>query len=64
MKDNQVYVHGYWKDEPEYVVGVVVCLDSHDGEEDDDDVFFYMDGEPIGVGDTIAGDFIVTNVEA
>lgn len=63
MKDNQLYVHGYWKDEPEYKVCVVVSLDSNNGEEDDD-VFFYMDGESLGVGDTIAGDFIVTNVEA
>lgn len=62
MKDNQVYVHGYWKDEPEYLVGVIVCLDSNNGEENDE-VFFYMDGETIGVGDTIAGDFVVTEIE-
>ena len=61
MKDNKLCVHGYWKDEPEHKMCVVVSLDSDDGEKDDD-VFFYTDGELLSVGDTIAGGFIVTNV--
>ena len=37
-----------------------------DGYEDakDRDIFYYMDGEPLNIGDVIADNFVVTNREA
>jgi len=51
------FVNGYWKDNKETFRGMKVELGSWDGNENDDDIFFYMDGyEPLGDH----GDFVVT----
>lgn len=62
-KDNELEVSGYWTNEPEYVVTVTVSLGTWNGEEGDDYIFYYTDGEDIKVGDTIAGDFVVLEIE-
>jgi len=60
-----INVQGYWKEDPETLYWVTVSLGSWDGYEDDKDrdIFYYTDGEPLNIGDTIAGDFVVTNRE-
>lgn len=64
MKTKTVTVEGYWQDEPSRIYTVLVALGEWDGVEDeaDRDIFYYMDGEPLSVGDTIAEDFIVTEI--
>ena len=61
-----VTVSGYWVDQPhERLQGLRVELGAWDCVENakDDNVFFYMDDEPLQVGDVIAGDFRVTEIE-
>jgi hypothetical protein len=57
-------VEGYWEDNPEDVFTVKVAYGSWDEVEDDEDqsIFFYLDGAPIKVGDTLAEGFIVTEI--
>jgi hypothetical protein len=43
---------GHWINEPE-VFEVLVSTGSWDGTEEDDQFFFYTDGEPIKSGDTL-----------
>lgn len=64
MKNETVTVQGYWQGEPSRIYTVLVALGEWDGVEDeaDRDIFYYMDGEPLGVGDRIAEDFIVTEI--
>ena len=64
MKTETVTVEGYWQDEPSRIFMVLVALGKWDGVEDETDrnIFYYMDGEPLSVGDTIAEDFIVTEI--
>ena len=67
MKDATVInVEGYWQDSPDTRYWVNVSLGSWDGYEDakDRDIFYYMDGEPLNIGDVIADNFVVTNREA
>ena len=67
MKDAKVIsVEGYWQDSPDTRYWVNVSLGSWDGYEDakDRDIFYYMDGEPLNIGDVIADNFVVTNREA
>ena len=53
------FVSGYWKNNREPFVGYKVNLGSWDGNENDHDIFYYMDGyEPLGDH----GDFVVTCV--
>lgn len=54
-------VEGYWKDDREYVTTVAVSLGSWDGS-DDEDIFYYTEGDDIKVGDTIAGDFVILEI--
>jgi hypothetical protein len=57
---------GYWDDEPDRLLsGVRVALESWDEMEDhwDESIFYYMDNQPLQVGSSIAGDFIVTEIE-
>lgn len=58
-------VEGYFTDEPNHIHYVNVHLGAWNGIEDhaDNDIFFYMDGEPLKVGDTIAEDFVVTLID-
>lgn len=57
-------ISGHWLDQPETNYTVLVSLGSWDGVEDDIDqkIFFYTDGDPIKVGDIVAGDFIITEI--
>lgn len=57
-------ISGHWIDQPETNYTVLVSLGSWDGVEDEKDrnIFFYTDGDPIKVGDIVAGDFIITAI--
>lgn len=56
---------GYWEDEPENIYSVTIALGEWDEEEDyaDEQIFFYMDGEPLKVGAVVAGGFVITEIE-
>lgn len=56
-------VDGHWLDD-DTVYTVSVSSESWNGIEDDEDasIFFYTDGDPIEVGDIIAGDFVITKI--
>jgi hypothetical protein len=57
---------GYWEDEPERILYPVrIALGEWDGVEDleDEDIFFYMDGEPLKVGAIVADSFVITEIE-
>jgi|TARA_R110000822_G_scaffold13633_1_gene48298 hypothetical protein len=57
--------NGYWVDDPDQIIEVVVSSESWDGLEDgkDNRVFYYMDNQPLFVGSFIAEDFIVTSIK-
>jgi hypothetical protein len=65
MKYEYKTVTGYWSDEADRIFTVKVALKSWDGYNDTDDeqIFYYMDGEPLIVGCTISEGFVVTNIE-
>jgi hypothetical protein len=56
---------GYWEDEPHRIFPVNIALGDWDGKEDyaDEQIFFYMDGEPLVVGAIIADSFLITNIK-
>ena len=56
---------GYWDDDPESIFTVRIALGEWDGIEDDEDqeIFWYMDGYPLRVGDVISDGFVITNIE-
>ena len=58
-------ITGYWKDEPQRTYTVKVSLGTWNERDDlaDLGIFYYTDGEPIKVGDTIAEDFIITDIQ-
>jgi hypothetical protein len=64
-KYETVLVKGHWESEPETTFNVNVALGEWDGEEDDEDqsIFFYMEYEPLKVGDIIAEDFVVIAID-
>ena len=62
MNSGLLSVSGYWLDEPEWVVTVLVARDESGGEEDHH-VFHYMCGMPLHPGDIISDDFCVLTVE-
>lgn len=65
MKNDQTFKHvtGYFEDEPNLIHTFLVCLGQWDQQnEQDNDVFFYMDNLPLSVGSTIAGNFKITGV--
>ena len=64
MKYETVTCEGYWDDDPENIFEVTVALGEWDGIEDEEDrnIFYYMDGEPIEVGMIISDGFVVTEV--
>jgi hypothetical protein len=56
---------GYWEDEPERILYPVrIALGDWDGVEDleDEEIFFYMDGEPLKVGAVVADSFVITEI--
>ena len=59
------YCEGYWEDEPENIFSVNIALGDWDGKEDyaDEQIFFYMDGEPLKVGAIVADSFLITSIE-
>jgi hypothetical protein len=59
------YCEGYWEDEPDNVYSVNIALGEWDGKDDyeDEQIFFYMDGEPLVVGAVVADSFVITSVE-
>jgi len=65
-KYETISVEGHWDDEPEYTFTVKVALGEWDEMEDDDDceIFYYLDGSPIKVGDVIADGFVVTAIDS
>jgi hypothetical protein len=56
---------GYWEDDPKNIYSVNIASGDWDGEEDyaDEQIFFYMDGEPLVVGAIVADSFVITNIE-
>ena len=56
---------GYWEDEPNNIYSVNIAMGDWDGKEDyeDEQIFFYMDGEPLVVGAVVADSFVITSVE-
>jgi hypothetical protein len=59
------YCEGYWEDEPSNIYSVNIALSDWDGKEDyaDENIFFYMDGEPLVVGAVVADSFVITSIE-
>lgn len=57
---------GHWVDDPERIMGVRIALGEWDGIEDseDEEIFYYMDGEPLAKGVVISDGFVITEVEA
>jgi len=65
MKYTIKHCSGHWADQPtRNINGFMVALEQWDGIEDieDENVFYYMDNEPLQVGSVIAEDFIVTEI--
>jgi len=56
---------GYWQDEPDRIFPVNIALGNWDGKEDyaDEQIFFYMDGEPLKAGSIVADSFVITEIE-
>ena len=57
---------GYWEDEPNRILYPIrIALGEWDGVEDleDEEIFFYMDNEPLKVGSVVADSFIITEIE-
>jgi hypothetical protein len=56
---------GYWEDEPERIFPVTIALNDWDEEEDweDEQIFYYMDGEPLTVGSVISDGFVITAID-
>jgi hypothetical protein len=60
------YCEGYWEDEPERLLyPVKIALGEWDEVEDleDQEIFYYMDGEPLKRGMIISESFLVTAIE-
>lgn len=64
MKYQTKDCEGYWEDEPERVFPVTIALGVWDEVEDEEDqrIFFYMDGEPLVVGMIISDGFVITEI--
>ena len=59
-----ITAEGYHLDTPDHIHYVNISLGSWDGVEGhaDNDIFYYTDGEPINVGDTLSDSFVVTAI--
>lgn len=64
MKYETIEVSGYWQEEPERCFDVTIALGSWDGELDaeDEEIFYYMDGEPVTTGTVIGDGFVIKEV--
>lgn len=60
-------IFGYWKDNNSQIDGYIVKLScDSDGEEDDDNIFFYFNSEEDlknSIGETSVEDFVITEYE-
>jgi hypothetical protein len=67
MKYETKECEGYWMDDPENIFSVRIALGEWDGLEDDEDqdIFYYMDGEPLKVGSILCEDegFYISKIE-
>lgn len=66
MSNNEVFiVEGYFLDNPNHIHYMNVSAGEWDGIENhaDNDIFFYMDNEPLHVGATISEDFVILSIE-
>lgn len=66
MKNQTIKVTGHWQNEPpERAFTYNVALGSWNGKHDaaDSDIFYYLDGETLNVGDVIALSFKVTAIQ-
>jgi hypothetical protein len=65
-KYKTVYCDGYWDwDKDKTIYEVKIALDSWDEVEDEEDerIFYYMDGDPLRVGTVLTDGFVITNME-
>ena len=65
MTKNEIkFCEGFWEDEPNNIFSVNVALGEWGGKEDyeDEQIFFYMDGEPLELGATISEGFVITYI--
>jgi hypothetical protein len=65
MKGNKmalIYVEGYWQEDPTVPYDVLISTDEWDGNEDDNHIFYYTDGESLKVGDIIDDGFVITSI--
>jgi hypothetical protein len=53
---------GYWTESPRHELEVIISTGAWDGNENDNDIFYYTDGEPIAAGDVIAGGFVILDI--
>jgi hypothetical protein len=53
---------GYWFDEPDRIYDVLISTGEWDGDENDNDIFYYTDGEPLSVGAVISDGFVLTEI--
>lgn len=63
-KYKTVWCEGYWSESPQNILEVKIALGSWDEIEDheDENIFFYMDDEPLTEGLIIGDDFVITNI--
>lgn len=53
---------GYWIEEPSRLYDVTISTATWNGE-DDDQTFYYTDGEPLAVGMEICDGFVLTHID-
>ena len=53
---------GYWQEWPEETREVLICTGSWDGGDNDDLIFFYMDGAPLKEGGVIGNNFVISKI--
>jgi hypothetical protein len=65
MKYTTKQCEGYWEEDPENIFSVQIALGEWDEVEDEDDreIFYYMDGEPLSVGKVISDGFVITEID-
>ena len=56
-------VTGHWENTEDEMTVTVHPGSYRDGDPFDEFIFFYMDGKPLKVGDIIAGNFVVTEID-
>lgn len=58
-------VSGHWEETPENILNVTIAMEEWDGVEDhhDNEIFYYMDGEPLTIGAIVGDGFVITEIE-